>query len=196
MGVIIEGKNILSYTLMLEWNKTQTLRASVTHALKCFFTAFSTSVTAGYAPTQPSSQDILTFFRLISRSPWLGWGSYLTTAQWGHDELSLSSTPGLCRGVVFSLCNVASSSLWISALQGDCHDPGSPPVLPKEVCEIIRTRKFCGTDWTNICQEPLRLHWSSVDMHALWRPIVIQTMPSEVPFRFHFLRFPDTCINR
>lgn len=44
-------------------------------------------------------------------SPWLGWGSHPTAAQWGSDELSLSSTHGLCREVVFSLCNAASSSL-------------------------------------------------------------------------------------
>lgn len=147
-----------------------------------------------YAPTQPSFLDILTFFRLISWSPWLGWGSCPTAAQWGGDGLSLSSTLRLCREVVFSLCSVASSSLWISALQGDWHDPNSSPVLPKEVCEFMRTRKFCGTEWTNICWELLRFHWSSHDMSAHWRPIVTQTMPSEVPFRFHFLRFPDTWI--
>lgn len=76
MGVIIEGKNrILSYTLMPEKNEPQTLCTSVTHDLKCFFTTFSTPVTASYAPTQPSSQDILTFFWFLSHSSkvWRWW---------------------------------------------------------------------------------------------------------------------------
>lgn len=94
-------------------------------------------------------------------------------ARWGGDKLSLSITPRLCREVECSLRSVASSSLWISALQGDCRDPGSPPLLPKEVSEILRTGKFCGTDWTNICWEVLRFPWSSVDVRAHRRPIVI-----------------------
>lgn len=149
---------------------------------------------AGYAPTQPSSLDILAFFRLTSWSPWLGWGSCPTATLWGGDELPLSCTLKLFREEEFSLCSIASSSLWIHALAGVCHDPNSPPVLPKEVCERMRTRKFCGTEWTNICEELLRFHWSSRDMPARWRPVVIQTMPSEVSFRFHSSRFPDTCI--
>lgn len=58
-------------------------------------------------------------------------------------------------------------AVWISALKDNCHDPGSMPVLPKEVCETMRTRKFCGTGWTNICWEILRLHWSSLDGYSL-----------------------------
>lgn len=75
-------------------------------------------------PSLPSFLNILAFLRLISWSPisCLRWGSCPTAAQWGHEELSLSSTSGFCRGVVFSLFNFASGSLWISALWGDCHD--------------------------------------------------------------------------
>lgn len=70
----------------------------------------------GYVPTQPSFLDILTFFRLSSLSPWLEWGSHPTAAQWRGDELFLGSTLGLCRKVGFSLCSVASNSLWISVM--------------------------------------------------------------------------------
>lgn len=78
--------------------------------MNCFFITSSTPVAAGWL-CQTSSLDVLTFLRVTNWSPWLGCGSHPTAAQWGSDELSLSSTHGLCREVVFSLCNVASSSL-------------------------------------------------------------------------------------
>lgn len=136
--------------------------------------------------------DILTFLRMANWISWLGWHSHPTAAQWGTDELSLSSAHRLCRDYYYYFSfAMLPPAVRISALKDNCHDSHW---TPKEVYEIMKTRKFCGTDQTNICWELLRLHWTPLDVGGHWRPIVIQTMLSQVPFTFHFLRFPDTCI--
>lgn len=110
IGVIIEGKKILNWTFRVEWNKALTCCVNVPYALTWFFITFSTPVASGWL-CQTSSLDIFAFLRVANWIPWLEWGSHPTAAQWGSDQLFLSSTHRLYRDVVFFFCNAASSSL-------------------------------------------------------------------------------------
>lgn len=175
MGVIIEGEKILNWTLWVEWNEALICCASVPYALTWSFITFSTPVAAGWL-CQTSSLDILTFLRVANWIPWLEWGSI--PQQPSEEVMSLFSAALTdSEGMWYFSFAMLPPAVWISALKDNCHDPGS---TPKEVCEMMTTRKFCGTDWANICWELLRSHWSSLDLGGHWRPIVIQTMLSSV----------------